>query len=287
MLMNHKQIKVFHDGWWSREGMMRVMLRALGVVAGLVCGSAAAMAAPGFSTGNVNMRAGPDTVYPRVAVIPRGQPVEIVGCLENQSWCDVIWGPNRGWVFGEYLGFVYQGRQVLVPEYAPVIGIPVVGFAFGSYWNSYYRGAPWWNQYGRWQYYQPRPRPGWGPPPPGPGPRPPGWWRPGYLPGPGYGPGPGYPPNPGWNGPGRPAYPPGQPGWNGHPPGGPGWNGQPGRPGNPPPQGQPGWQPQNRPAYQGQPQGQNRPPPGQPGQPGWQPQNRPAYQGQNPPPQGQ
>lgn len=276
---------------------MRVMLRALGLVAGLVCGSAAAMAAPGFSTGNVNMRAGPDTAYPRVAVIPRGQPVEIVGCLENQSWCDVIWGRNRGWVFGEYLGFVYQGRQVLVPEYAPVIGIPVVGFSFGNYWGNYYRGAPWWNQYGRWQYYQPRPRPGWGPPPPGPGPRPPGWWRPGYRPGPVYGPGPGpgYPSNPGWHGPGRPGYPPGQPGqpgWNGRPPGQPGY--PPGQPGRPPGQpGQPGWQPQNRPNYQGQPgqpgrpvyQGQNRPPPNaqQQGQPQG---GRPQFNGQRPPPNG-
>ncbi|WP_332118335.1 SH3 domain-containing protein [Azorhizobium caulinodans] len=174
----------------------------------------AALAAPGFTTGNVNMRAGPDTAYPRVTVIPPGQPVEIVGCLYNQSWCDVIWGRARGWVYGEYLGFAYQGRTVLVPEYAPVIGIPVVGFNFNNYWGTYYRGSPWWGQYGRWQYYQPRPRPGWGPPPPGPGPRPPGWWHGGP------GPQPYYRGQPGWNGGyGRPPGPPPGPPPGQYPPG--------------------------------------------------------------------
>lgn len=192
-------------GWWRKAGA---------AVCFWICGVGAALAAPGFTTGNVNMRAGPDTAYPRVTVIPPGQPVEIVGCLYNQSWCDVIWGRARGWVYGEYLGFAYQGRTVLVPEYAPVIGIPVVGFNFNNYWGTYYRGSPWWGQYGRWQYYQPRPRPGWGPPPPGPGPRPPGWWHGGP------GPRPYYRGQPGWNGGyGRPPGPPPGPPPGQYPPG--------------------------------------------------------------------
>ncbi len=93
------------------------------------------------------------------------------GCLQNQSWCDVATGIYRGWVYGEYLAMAYGGQQVLVPEYAPVLGVPVIGFNFARYWNRYYQGAPWWGQYGQWQYYTPRPRPGWGPPPAGPGPR--------------------------------------------------------------------------------------------------------------------
>lgn len=214
----------------------------------------AAQALPGFTTGNVNMRAGPDTAFPRVTVLPRGVPVEIAGCLDNQSWCDVAYGPYRGWVYGEYLAFSYQGRRVLVPEYAPVIGLPVIGFNFGNYWGRYYRGAPWWGERGRWQYYAPRPRPGWGPPPPGPGPRPPGWWRPGQRPPSGpVGPGPrppgwqGGPPQ-GWQG-GRPpnappsharppqaAQPPGQPpNWQGRPPRGPGGPPQAQTSGAPPP----------------------------------------------------
>ncbi|OYZ99089.1 MAG: hypothetical protein B7X99_09340 [Rhizobiales bacterium 17-65-6] len=103
----------------------------------MAAGATAAAAAPGFTTGNVNMRTGPDTAYPRVTVLPEGVPVEIAGCLDNQSWCDVVYGPYRGWVFGDYLAVMYGDQPVLVPEYAPVVGIPVVGFNFGNYWNRY------------------------------------------------------------------------------------------------------------------------------------------------------
>ncbi|MEP9379801.1 SH3 domain-containing protein [Aquabacter sp. CN5-332] len=259
--------------------------RILGLVfsLGFTCAATAALAVPGYTTGNVNMRAGPDTEFPRVTVLPAGVPVEIAGCLDNQSWCDVIYGPNRGWVYGEYLAFSYQGRRVLVPEYAPLIGIPIIGFNFGNYWGSYYRGAPWWGQRARWQYFNPRPRPGWGRPPSGPGPRPPGWWRPGYRPPPG--PGPGYRP-PGWHGgppPGAPGFVGPRPGWQGGPR--PGWNGGPPPNANP---GRPGWQGGQRPGWQG-----NPPPRANPGgpRPGWQgrpptqahpnqpPSPRPGWQG--------
>ncbi|MFG1423280.1 SH3 domain-containing protein [Roseixanthobacter liquoris] len=230
-------------------------MKIAGWALAFACLAGAAQASPGFTTADVNMRAGPDTQYPRVTVLPEGAPVEIFGCLSNQSWCDVAWGPNRGWVYGEYLALDYRGERVLVPEYAPVIGIPVVGFNFGNYWGRYYRGAPWWNQYNRWQYYNPRPRPGWGVPPPGPGPRPPGWWnhpgRPGY---PVVGPGrPGYPGGPGYHPPG--AYP-------GRPPGG-----YPGNPGGPPPGAYPGRPPHGNPG--GPPPGAypGRPPHGNPGGP--------------------
>jgi len=277
---------------------MNSVARGIGLALGLICLGTAAEASPGFATADVNMRAGPDTQYPRVTVLPQGAQVDIVGCLSNQSWCDVAYGPYRGWVFGEYLGFVYQGRQVLVPEYAPVIGLPIVGFNFGNYWGNYYRGSPWWNQYNRWQGYNPRPRPGWGAPPPGYGPRPPGWWNGG----------PGRPGGPG--GPGRPGGYPGQPGWQGYPnpgqqirpiPGQPDWQyGNPGRPpgGNPGNPGRPGWQGNNnpgnpgnpgRPGWQGNPNQGNpgqqvRPIPGQPGG-GRPPQQAQPQRPQQPPPQ--
>ncbi|MEW6121480.1 MAG: SH3 domain-containing protein [Pseudomonadota bacterium] len=222
--------------------------------------SGAALAAPGFTTGNVNMRTGPDTAYPSVTVLPEGLPVDIKGCLEGQSWCDVATGIYRGWVYGEYLAMSYRGQPVLVPEYAPVLGLPVIGFNFARYWNRYYQGAPWWGQYNQWQNYRWQPRPGWGPPPPGPGPRPPGWWQPGYRPPPGPNPGWNNGPRPGWNGHPNPGP---QPGWNNGPR--PGWNGnQPGWQGNP----RPGWN-GNQPGWQGNPRpgGNGGPPPGP--RPGW------------------
>ncbi len=158
------------------------LLRLAGLAAGLVAISvSAAEAAPGYATANVNLRTGPDTDFPSVGVIPDNDPVEIIGCLQDQSWCDVSWADNRGWVFSEYLGFEYQGREALVPDYALAVGIPVVAFAATEYWNRYYVGRPWYAERNRWEAFAPRPRPGWRPPPPGSIP-PPGWWRSGYQP---------------------------------------------------------------------------------------------------------
>ncbi|MHB0677978.1 SH3 domain-containing protein, partial [Roseomonas mucosa] len=145
---------------------------ALGLGLGLALGVVApASAAPGYATGDVNLRAGPGTAYPRVATIGAGAPLEIFGCLDGYNWCDVGAGGMRGWVSGSYLQYAYQGRRVLIPEYGPRIGVPIVTFDFGDYWGRYYRGRPWYSPHDRWGGPPPLPyRPG---PPPGP---PPGWY---------------------------------------------------------------------------------------------------------------
>ena len=66
----------------------------------LLCGTllipVSASAEQGFASTSVNLRAGPGTGYPVIAVIPGGARVNIVGCLSNYAWCDVAWGRNRG-----------------------------------------------------------------------------------------------------------------------------------------------------------------------------------------------
>lgn len=104
---------------------------------------ALAWAVPGFSTGNVNMRAGPSTANPVVATIPEGSPVEIVGCLSGWSWCDTVWAGYRGWVAGAYLNAAWQGRAVPFVTYAPRLGVPVVVYNGPAYWRRYYAGRPW------------------------------------------------------------------------------------------------------------------------------------------------
>ena len=92
---------------------MRTLLTAVAAMATL--GVAAAQAEPGYSTANVNMRTGPDTEFPSVGVIPEGEPLYVEGCLEDESWCDVRWADNRGWVYGEYIGFDRHGETVYSP----------------------------------------------------------------------------------------------------------------------------------------------------------------------------
>ncbi len=156
------------------------MRRLIGAVAGLtMLGLASAQAAPGFSTADVNIRSGPDTEFPSVGVIPEGDQIEIAGCLRDESWCDVIWAGNRGWVFSEYLAFEQRGSYVSLPDAGPAaFHIPFVTFAARDYWDRYYVGRPWYRDRDRWYAYDVRPRAGWHAPPPGP--RHVGWWRQDY-----------------------------------------------------------------------------------------------------------
>jgi len=114
-----------------------------------------AFAADGYLTGDVNLRAGPDSSYPSVAMLGAGTSVAIQGCVDGWSWCDVAAGNNRGWVAGNFLQEEYQGRRVLVPSYGVQIGIPIVAFAFGAYWDDHYRNRSWYGERDRWSHVTP------------------------------------------------------------------------------------------------------------------------------------
>ncbi|MBB3773249.1 uncharacterized protein YraI [Angulomicrobium tetraedrale] len=239
------------------------MKRILASVAVLLALGGAALAQErGYVTTNVNLRAGPSTAYPAVVILEAGTPLRIYGCLQDYTWCDVNWRGNRGWIAARYLGYEYRGRQVEFYDYAPTIGVPIIGFSFGEYWGNNYRGRSWYSNNDRWGPPPPR---GYRPPPPGPGygPPPPGYGRP---PGGGFGP----PPGQGWsNGP-----PQGNPNWNN--------NGRPPQGGPPPQQGNPNWNNNGRPPQGG--------PPPQQGNPNWNngggrpPQGGPPPQQQAQPP---
>jgi len=130
----------------------------------------AALAADGYTTGNVNLRAGPDTSYPRLDTLPAGAPVDIQGCTSGWEWCDVVFQGERGWVAGNFIQYQYQNQDVLVPEYGAQIGIPIVTFAIQTYWDSYYRNRPFYRERARWYArpvpHRPPPRPVHRPAPP-------------------------------------------------------------------------------------------------------------------------
>lgn len=64
---------------------MKMIKLASAVLAISMSGALAAQAAPGFVTANVNHRTGPDTDFPTMGVIPEGTPVNIRGCLRDES----------------------------------------------------------------------------------------------------------------------------------------------------------------------------------------------------------
>jgi uncharacterized protein YraI len=127
----------------------------------------------------VHLRAGPARDYPVVAVLGENFPLDVQGCVADYSWCDVIAGQSRGWVYAGNIRYPYRGNYVPLNSYGEVIGIGVLGFMLGDYWGSYYRDRPWYGD-PRWSHRpapllraRPRPQihpmPGAGPGAPWPG----------------------------------------------------------------------------------------------------------------------
>ena len=142
--------------------LARSTLAALSLAAASLAFPALAHAADGYVTGNVNLRAGPDPGYPLIDLIPAGTEVDVLGCTDGWEWCDVIAYGNRGWVAGNYVEYFYQDRPVLLPAYGAQIGIPIITFVITTYWDSHYRGRPFYRERDRW-YLRPVVR---RPPPP-------------------------------------------------------------------------------------------------------------------------
>ncbi|MBW8640504.1 SH3 domain-containing protein [Hoeflea sp. WL0058] len=123
---------------------------------------------PGYTTTGVHLRAGPGTNYPSVAVVPANSAIKIYGCQSGYDWCDTKWGAARGWIDSQYIVTVDNGQKTqLTPAVATAVGIGLATFS-QAYWNSYYVGYPWYNQWAH--YYHPYgpygPHHPYGPPPP-------------------------------------------------------------------------------------------------------------------------
>ncbi|MDQ0305145.1 SH3 domain-containing protein [Ancylobacter polymorphus] len=130
--------------------MFRTLLFAAALTVAAI--SAASAATTSVAVTNVNLRAGPSTVYPAVTVVPAGAAITTFGCVAGYSWCDIGFGPYRGWVAADYIQVVYRGAPVvLTAPVAPALGITVVTFN-RAYWDRYYVAYPW---YGRWGGYPP------------------------------------------------------------------------------------------------------------------------------------
>ncbi len=113
------------------------------VIAGLLL-PAQAMAYEAYTRVDLNLRVGPDTGYGVIDVIPYGDPVHVLGCLNGVEWCDVEWYGLRGWVAAYYL--VQPGTLVYLPQVYAHVGVPIIVFSFDSYHDRYYRDRPWYKK---------------------------------------------------------------------------------------------------------------------------------------------
>lgn len=111
----------------------------------------AANAQRAYALAGADIFAGPGSDYPVVARVAPGVGLRINGCLGDYSWCDVSFGPNRGWAYAGDLGYAYQNSRVPVIEYGPRLALPVITFSLGNYWDHYYRGRPFYHERGTWE----------------------------------------------------------------------------------------------------------------------------------------
>ena len=134
-------------------------LKVLGcLAAALAALPLGAQAENAYAAKVVHLRAGPATDYPVVVTLPAGVVLDVQACLSDYRWCDVIAGPDRGWVYAANIAYFYQGAPVPVLNYGAVIGIGIVAFSLGSYWDNHYVGRPWYPQRHLWIRRAPPPR---------------------------------------------------------------------------------------------------------------------------------
>ena len=119
-----------------------VLLAALGI----------ASAQNAYTAKPMNVRAGPNRDYPLVAQLDAGTALDVHGCLDGWSWCDVSFEGNRGWMYGGGISFDYNGGRVPLYSYGPQLGLPIITFSLGTYWGQYYQGRPWYGQRNTWAH---------------------------------------------------------------------------------------------------------------------------------------
>jgi uncharacterized protein YraI len=154
------------------------ILPRLGMGAVLLALCAGAWAQNAMTTTSADLYAGPDDSYPEVAELDSNTPLQVYGCLDDWSWCDVGYQDARGWLYSPNITYMYQGGYVPLYTYAPSLGIAVVPFSVDVYWGRYYQARPWFARRQDWAHRSinhhrpPGPPPSAGPPPrPAGGPR--------------------------------------------------------------------------------------------------------------------
>jgi uncharacterized protein YraI len=141
--------------------MIPAMHRIAVAVAVVVAVGAGAMLSPSaahaqqpnaYLLTNVNLRAGPGTEYPVIITVPNRAQIEILGCLADYTWCDIVFEDERGWMRSIYLSYWYNEYYYPLRDYAPQLGLEIVSFDVDDYWGEYYQDRPFYAERARWEH---------------------------------------------------------------------------------------------------------------------------------------
>jgi uncharacterized protein YraI len=106
---------------------MYARISALAITATLAM-STSAFALPGTAMTDLALRAGPGPMHPVIGTINANAVVEIEGCIDTGTWCQVAWNGQRGWAHASYLGHQMQGQTVVLPQARQQVQIPTVTY---------------------------------------------------------------------------------------------------------------------------------------------------------------
>ena len=132
---------------------MKRLVLAAALVAGMMSATPAlARDSRAFTLRSTPILAGPERDYPVLRWLRANRAVTVHGCLDDQSWCDVSARADRGWVDGSDLAVTYRGRRTRIDAGINAeLGIGIVSFLFGNYWDDHYRGRSFYAQRSRWE----------------------------------------------------------------------------------------------------------------------------------------
>ncbi len=88
----------------------------------------------GHANGLVGLRAGPAEEYRRVGEVQPGNALQVFGCLDSGTWCDVRSPEARGWLPATLIVLNHGALNRVVPK---------VKFSLDTYWDTHYRGREW------------------------------------------------------------------------------------------------------------------------------------------------
>lgn len=128
--------------------MRSISTIAVLVAAALMPSAATAQARPGHVARAAWLHSGPLEEFPVVRDVRQGTAVNLHGCLQDWSWCDITYRNERGWIPAAALYISRQGHRRAA---GANMGIETTSFNFGTYWESHYRGRNFYKQRRCWQ----------------------------------------------------------------------------------------------------------------------------------------
>lgn len=99
----------------------------------LAAAATLAIASPAFAvTGTANadlpLRSGPGPMHNIIGTVDRNATLEVEGCVEAGTWCQVNSKGQRGWVWGANVTAQQAGQTVIVTQQRQALQVPVVTY---------------------------------------------------------------------------------------------------------------------------------------------------------------